>query len=64
MLTGFGGVLGLLVLIADIYAIVVTIGSSASTGQKALWVLAILLLPVIGLILWLVLGPRSANVAV
>lgn len=52
------GVLGLIVLILDIWAIVKTIGSSASTGTKVLWVVLILVLPVIGLILWLLLGPK------
>ena len=57
------GLLGLLILIADIYAIVKILGGSASTGAKLLWVIIILLLPVIGFILWLLMGPggKSAN---
>lgn len=55
-----GGILGLLILIADIWAIVSVIGSAASTGGKVLWVVAILLLPVVGLLFWLFAGPRSA----
>ena len=58
-----GGILGLLLLIADIWAIVNVIGSAASTGGKLLWVLLILLLPLIGLIIWLVAGPRRVAVA-
>lgn len=54
-----GGILGLLILIADIYAIVKTIQSRASTGAKVLWVIIILLLPVLGFLLWLVLGPKG-----
>ncbi len=54
-----GGLLGLVVLIADIYAIVKTIQSSASTGAKVLWVIVILLLPVLGLILWFLFGPKG-----
>jgi hypothetical protein len=53
-----GGILGLLILIADIWAIVHVIGSGASTGSKGL---LILLLPVIGLIIWLVAGPRRTR---
>ncbi len=56
-----GGILGLIVLAADIWAIVNVIGSGASTGAKVLWVLVILVLPIIGLIVWLVAGPRSAR---
>jgi hypothetical protein len=53
-----GGVLGLIWLIITVYAIVRTLGSSAGTGVKVMWVVVILLLPVLGVILWLLLGPR------
>lgn len=55
-----GGLVGLIILIADVFAIVKTIQSSASTGTKVLWVVIILVLPVVGLLLWLLMGPRSA----
>jgi hypothetical protein len=53
------GILGLLVLIADLYAIYQTVTSPASTVAKIVWVLAILILPVLGFIAWLVAGPRG-----
>ncbi len=56
--TGIGG---LIILILDIWAIVSVVGSSSSTGTKVIWVLAILLLPLLGFILWLLFGPRSAR---
>ena len=57
---GFGGgLIGLLILIADIYAIVKTLQSGASTGVKVLWVVLILVLPVLGFLLWLIAGPKS-----
>ncbi len=52
-----GGLFGLIVLIADIWAIIKTIESRATTGTKVIWVVVILLLPVLGLILWLIFGP-------
>ena len=55
-----GGLIGLLILIADIWAIVKTIQSGASTGAKVVWVLVILILPVLGLIIWLVAGPNRS----
>lgn len=58
-----GGLFGLLILIADIWAIVHVFGSTSSTGAKVVWTLAILLLPVIGFIAWFFLGPRSGRVA-
>lgn len=54
-----GGLFGLLILIADVYAIVKTVQSPASTGTKVLWIVLILLLPILGLILWFLLGPKA-----
>ncbi len=52
------GILGLIILALDIWAIIRIFDSGAGTGTKVLWILMILLLPVLGLILWLLLGPR------
>jgi hypothetical protein len=50
--------LGLIVLVLDIWAIVKVVRSAASTGAKVLWVLLILFLPVVGLIIWYLAGPK------
>ena len=54
-----GGLIGLLILAGDIWAIVNTVQSGFSTGGKVAWILAILILPVLGLLIWLVAGPRA-----
>lgn len=51
------GILGLLVLIADIYAIIKILQSSATGLKKLLWIIVILVLPIIGLIIWFFAGP-------
>ena len=51
------GILGILILIADIYAIIKILQSSASGLKKLIWVLIVVLLPVIGLIAWFLAGP-------
>ncbi|MDF1586160.1 PLDc N-terminal domain-containing protein [Marinimicrococcus flavescens] len=56
-----GGLLGLLVLIADVWAIVNVVNSNASTGGKVIWVVLILILPLLGLIIWLIAGPRARS---
>ena len=56
-----GGVLGLLILIADVWAIIRIAQSGATAGYKALWIVLVLVLPVLGLIIWLLLGPRAAG---
>lgn len=55
----YGGILGLLVLAADIWAILNVFQSGASNGAKVVWTLVILVLPVLGLALWFFLGPRG-----
>lgn len=55
-----GGFFGLLLLIADVWAIVSTVQSNASTGSKVLWIVLILLLPLVGLIIWFFAGPRGS----
>lgn len=57
-----GFLIGLLVFIADVWAILNILGSRAGGGAKAVWVIVILLLPVIGLVIWLVAGPRRPAV--
>lgn len=55
------GILGLLVLIADIWAILNIIQSSSTTGKKLLWILIILLLPLLGVVIWWLVGPKEAR---
>ena len=56
------GILGLLILLADLYAIYQVLTSSTSTTGKVVWTLAILILPVLGFIAWLISGPHGASV--
>ena len=55
-ITGLGG---LVILILDLWAIISIIGSTATTGKKVLWCLAVILLPILGFIAWLIFGPRA-----
>jgi hypothetical protein len=56
---GYNGFWGLLILAGDIWAIINILQSSASNGKKLIWTIAVVLLPVLGLILWFFLGPRD-----
>lgn len=53
-----GGLFGFILLICVIYAIIKTVQSGASTGNKVIWILVLLLLPFLGFILWFFLGPK------
>ncbi|MGH8232321.1 MAG: PLDc N-terminal domain-containing protein [Steroidobacteraceae bacterium] len=57
----YEGLWGLLVLIGDVWAIVNIAQSSAETGRKVLWIVLVIVLPVLGLLLWLLLGPRTGR---
>jgi hypothetical protein len=53
------GLLGLVILVLDIIAIVDAAKSSMSTSKKALWIILILILPVVGLILYFLIGKKK-----
>lgn len=59
MIHSYYGIFGFIILLLDLWALISVISSRATVGMKLLWVVLILLLPVIGAILWLVMGPRA-----
>jgi hypothetical protein len=54
-----GMILGLVILILDIVAIVDVLKSAVDTTKKVLWVLVILLFPLLGMILYFVIGKKK-----
>lgn len=54
-------IFSLLILLGDIWAIVNIAQSRATTGAKALWIILVLVLPLLGLIIWYFAGPKSAT---
>src|SRR5690606_10645308 len=56
-----GGLFSLIILALDIWAIIHVVRSGASVGAKVLWILLIVILPLLGLIIWAVAGPRAAR---
>ncbi|SFS05095.1 PLDc N-terminal domain-containing protein [Yoonia litorea] len=57
----YAGIGGFILLVLNVWAIISIIGSSASTGAKVIWTLLVLVLPLLGFIIWLIAGPRSAS---
>ncbi len=55
----YGGLWGLIVLVADVWAIVSINQSGSSTERKVLWIVIVIVLPVVGFLLWLLLGPKG-----
>ena len=53
--------LGLVILVLDIVAIVSVLTGSGSLGHKLLWTLLILCLPVLGMVLYYLIGRSSAD---
>lgn len=55
----FNSLLALIILALDIWAIFNILKSGAQIGMKILWILLIVVLPVLGLIIWAIVGPRG-----
>ncbi len=53
------GLLGLVVLVLDIVAIVDIVKSPMAGGKKALWVILVLVLPVVGMVAYFVIGKKK-----
>jgi Phospholipase_D-nuclease N-terminal len=58
----YQGIGGLIVLAADVWAIVNIFQSGADTGGKVLWTVLVIVLPVLGFILWYFLGPKTGKI--
>ena len=58
---GYNGLIGVLVLLGDISAILNILQSSVSNEKKLIWIIAVVLLPVLGQVLWYFLGPRDGK---
>ena len=54
------GIIGILVLIADVYAIMKIAQSSATDTRKAIWIAIVILLPMLGVIAWYLMGPGKS----
>ena len=52
------GISGIIILVLDIFAIFQVLQSGLPPVNKLIWILLILVFPVLGLILWLLLGSR------
>lgn len=50
-------IIGLLIVVLDIYAVIKILQSAASGMEKLLWILGVFLFPLVGLIIWYFAGP-------
>ena len=53
---------GLVILVLDVIALVSLLQSGADTANKILWALLIILLPVLGMILYFLMGPGRKKI--
>jgi hypothetical protein len=58
---GYSSLWGVLILVGDIWAIINIFQSSVSNEKKLIWIIAVVLLPLLGLILWYFLGSRDGK---
>lgn len=52
-------ILGIIHVVLVIWALINILGSAASTMEKVLWFLGVLIFPLIGFIAWFFAGPRK-----
>ena len=52
-------ILGIIILVLDIWAILSVFGSGASTPAKLLWTVGIIIFPVVGFLVWYFAGPKG-----
>ncbi len=57
----YSGILGFLILVGDIWAIINILGSREDNVKKLVWILLVVLLPVLGLVIWFLAGPKSSR---
>lgn len=55
------GIWGLLILIADVWAIVNILQSNVDTEKKVLWTVIVVLLPFLGFVCWVPFGPKTGK---
>jgi len=53
------GMLGLVILVLDVVGIIDAVKSSMTTGKKALWIILILVIPILGLVLYYFIGRKK-----
>ena len=53
---------GVVILLLDIFAIVSVLRESSAATQKVLWIALILVLPIVGMVLYFLLGRNAAHV--
>lgn len=54
-----GALIGLVVFVLDVVAIVDAVKSSMDTGKKVLWIILVLVLPVLGMVLYFLVGKKK-----
>lgn len=60
----FETLVGIVILAAAIWAIINIAQSGATTGKKFLWILLVVLFPLIGFIIWYLVGPKPASASI
>ncbi|NDK10242.1 hypothetical protein GW846_05710 [Candidatus Gracilibacteria bacterium] len=55
----YGGILGIIHIIIFIWALVQILGSSMPLVNKIIWLLVVGLLPIVGLIIYLLIGRKA-----
>lgn len=55
----FSGLVGIIIFALDVWAIAQIINSGSEKMHKVIWVIVVAFLPVVGLVIWYIAGPKS-----
>lgn len=61
MLPTTSSLIGVVILLLDIFAIASVLLGSSAVMRKVLWIAAILLLPIVGMVLYFLIGRSAAD---
>lgn len=61
-MNGYGsGIFGIIALLLTIWGVVAVLQSGADSTTRLIWVLVVILLPVIGFLIWYLMGPGAKS---
>lgn len=52
-------IIGIIIFALDVWAIASIINTNVATSTKIIWILLVAILPVVGLIIWWLAGPKA-----
>lgn len=56
------GLVGIIALLLTIWGVVSILQSGGDTGTRIIWLLVVILLPIVGFLIWYLMGPGNKTI--